>query len=59
MSEPESRIGEHVRVSTRHLPGALAPARVTPYCARCGVAWPCPHAAHVLAAGQPEECQQS
>lgn len=43
-TEPDFRIGEHVRVATRQLPGALAPAQVTPYCSRCGVAWPCPQA---------------
>lgn len=46
MDEPAETVGEHVRVVTRHLPGALAPAQVTPYCGRCNVAWPCPQVAH-------------
>jgi hypothetical protein len=45
MTEPDSPASEHVRVSVRHMAGALQPAQVTPYCARCNVAWPCPQAA--------------
>ena len=38
MSQPD----EHVKVSIRHMAGAMLPAQVTPYCRRCNIAWPCP-----------------
>jgi len=48
VAEPVFQVGEHVRVATLQLPGALGPAAVTPFCDRCRVPWPCPPAAAEL-----------
>lgn len=54
MAEEPLRVGEHVRVTTRQFPGALAVAQVAPYCSRCRVAWPCPQAAFELEREHPQ-----
>lgn len=55
MAEPSFQIGDHVRVATRMMPGALRPASVTPYCSQCNVAWPCPPVAHQLEASESDD----
>lgn len=35
----------HEEITTKQFSGALRPAQVSPYCALCNVAWPCPSAA--------------